>query len=218
VKTLLAVLFLVLPFRAFAQPAGVEACAACHGALGEGKAGKDAAPRLAGQPQPYLARQLDAYAEGKRVNPVMSAIAKQLAPERRARLAAYYAHLKAPATKPSSSAGASSAGGRGHTLATRGDESRRVQACENCHGPGGTGLGNNNPYLAGLDRSYLESALGEWKDGSRKTDPSEQMPSIGKKLSDSDIKALAAYYSSQQPPPPAASARKPAPGGGAGTK
>jgi hypothetical protein len=50
----------------------------------------------------------------------------------------------------------------------------------------------------------LTAALGEWKNGTRKTDPSQQMNMIAKRLSDADIAAVAAYYSAQPAPPPAA--------------
>jgi len=190
---------LLLPFGAIAQPSGVQTCAACHGAQGEGNA-SNGAPRIAGQPQAYLERQLAAYADGRRGNQVMTPIAKQLTAEQRSELSGYYAKLRAPAAKAKAPASASA---RGRTLATRGDGSLNVQGCENCHGPGGTGFGNVNPYLAGLDRRYLETALGEWKSGSRRTDPSQQMNQIARNLGSADIKALAAYYASQSPPSPA---------------
>jgi cytochrome c553 len=182
-------------------------CAACHGAQGEGNV-QLGAPRIAGQPQPYLQRQLEAYADGRRDHPVMAPIAKDLAPDKRGAIAAYYAGLSAPAAtaKPA----ASPLAPRGKTLATKGDDRLQVQACENCHGPGGTGQGGLTPYLAGLHSKYLEAALNEWKGGQRKTDPSLQMPLIGKSLADTDIKALAAYYGSQSPPVNVAASKPPA--------
>jgi cytochrome c553 len=226
VKNLLALLVIGIPLGAFGQPAAVQECSACHGARGEGNASKEAAPRIAGQPQAYLERQLAAYADGRRKNPVMTPIAKQLSGDQRSELTAYYSKLRAPAAK--SAKASVSASARGRTLATRGDGRLNVQGCANCHGPGGTGFGNVNPYLAGLDRAYLETALGEWRSGSRRTDPSEQMNQIARNLGAADIKALAQHYSSQPPPQPAmARVTKPRTGGepsgsqgpgGAGTK
>jgi len=205
----LLLLLLLLPFSAVAQPSGVTSCALCHGAQGQGNA-TNGTPRIAGQPQTYLERQLAAYADGRRENEVMTAIARQLEPEQRAAFAAYFAGLRAPAGKP---ARAAAANARGRTLATRGDQALNVQACQDCHGPGGTGFGNVVPYLAGLDRGYLETALGEWRSGSRKTDPSRQMNQIAGNLGDADIKALAAYFANQRPPQKATGAQHP---GGAG--
>lgn len=195
----LLLLLLLLPLSAVAQPSGVQSCAGCHGAQGEGNA-TNGAPRIAGQPQAYLERQLAAYADGRRDNEVMTPIARQLGPEQRTALSTYYSGLRARAGKPPRSAVADA---RGRVLATRGDQRLNVQGCQNCHGPGGTGFGDVNPYLAGLDQRYLETALDEWRSGSRKTDPSQQMNQIAKNLGNVDIKALAAYYASQPPPQPA---------------
>jgi cytochrome c553 len=204
VRALAATACLVLAAAAQAQPANVQSCTGCHGAHGEG--GSTGAPRLAGQPMEYLARQLAAYADGRREHSVMTPIAKGLQPQDRQALAAYYAGLQAPATPPQlgnnnqGDAGRSANHERGRTLAMRGDEAQRLQACANCHGPAGSGQHGLNPYLAGLDRRYLEAALTEWKSGSRKTDPSQQMTQIAKNLSEADIQALAAYFARQPAP------------------
>src|SRR5206468_5823596 len=114
---------------------------------------------------------------------------------------------------------------RGRVLSEIGDNSREVQACANCHGPGGLGRQPVYPYLAGQHASYLTAAMGEWKNGSRKTDPSGQMPHVAMQLADADVAALSAYFSVQPAPPsatklvsvPAGSSEKPVvdPGPGA---
>ena len=97
-------------------------------------------------------------------------------------------------------AGAASTG-RGATLANVGDDSKGVQACANCHGPGGVGSGELYPYLAGQHANYLTATLGAWRDGSRANDPSGQMPLIAQGLAQQDIAAIAAYYAAQPPRP-----------------
>ena len=191
----LLLLLLLLPLIAVAQPTGVRSCAGCHGAQGEGNA-SNGAPRIAGQPQAYLERQLAAFADGRRTSEVMTPIAQHLASEQRTALSSYYSELRARTHEPAPSGAAKT---RGRTLAMRGDQTLRVQGCQSCHGPGGTGFGDVNPYLAGLDERYLEMALREWRSGSRKSDSSQQMSQIAKNLSDEDIKALAAYYASLPP-------------------
>jgi cytochrome c553 len=176
---------------------GAAACAGCHGPQGEGMAASNF-PRIAGQPHAYLARQLASYANGNRNNPVMSPIAKALTKEQIAAVAIYYASLEAP-SKP---AAAVTPPKRGLQLANIGDEKIGVQGCVNCHGPGGIGQPPLYPYLAGQYMGYLVTALGEWRSGARKTDPSKQMNIIAKRMSDADIKAVSAYYAAQPAPPP----------------
>jgi cytochrome c553 len=104
------------------------------------------------------------------------------------------AGANAGAAAATRSAGAS---GRGAQLAQMGDESQGVQACANCHGPGGIGSGELYPYLAGQHANYLTAALNAWRDGTRANDPSGQMPLIAHGLAPQDVSALAAYYAAQ---------------------
>lgn len=72
---------------------GIASCASCHGADGRGNAGN---PPLSGQPAPYLARQLDAWATGERygdADDTMTAISRALHPADRQAVAAYAATL-----------------------------------------------------------------------------------------------------------------------------
>jgi cytochrome c553 len=179
---------------------GVAACAGCHGAQGEGNAA-GGFPRLAGQPRAYLSRQLAAYTDGSRNHPVMAPIAKAMTKQQIDAVAGYYAGLSAPVAKPAAPP-AVQVFRRGETLATVGDDRLGVQGCANCHGPGGAGEPPTYPYLAGQSANYLSAALAQWKSGARNTDPSTQMSIIAKRLSDSDIAALAAYYAAQPAPAP----------------
>lgn len=73
----------------------LAACANCHGANGEGEA--PSLPRLAGQPEAYIAGQLDAFRNGQRANDdlgTMRDIAKRLSAEDSAALAKYYAGMR----------------------------------------------------------------------------------------------------------------------------
>ena len=97
-KRLLFPLLLLLAAEAAAQPADASGCASCHGSRGEG--GLTGAPRLAGLPLGYLARQLAAYADGSRQHSVMTPIAQRLTSQEREALDAYYSALRAPPTSP----------------------------------------------------------------------------------------------------------------------
>lgn len=66
-------------------------CVGCHGPAGISS--NPLWPNLAGQQQGYLARQLKAFRDGSRTDPMMEAMAKPLSDEDIANLAAYYNSL-----------------------------------------------------------------------------------------------------------------------------
>lgn len=166
-------------------------CEACHGAHGEGMEAAHV-PRIAGQSADYLQKQLDDYASGARDNPIMGGFAKALSEPERARYAARYAAMKTP---PAPAGGRNPlTPARGHQLAYQGDETKRVQACNACHGPDGVGVPHAAPYLAGQSAEYLASALKAFQQGTRKNDGGELMRSVAARLNDADIAAVSGYF------------------------
>ena len=171
-----------------------KSCQACHGMYGEGMPAASA-PRLAGQAADYLQKQLNDYASGARENPIMVSFAKQLSEIQRANLATYYASQRAQfATSTIQTTPAQLA--RGRQLAKQGDETLRAQACNNCHGPDGSGLPHSAPYLAGQSAEYLTAELRSWQEGTRHNDAGKLMASVAERLREADIQAAAAYYAS----------------------
>lgn len=67
------------------------ACAACHGA--EGVSAMEIWPNLAGQKSGYLVKQMKAFRDGARKDPMMSPMASALTDEDIDNLAAYYSGL-----------------------------------------------------------------------------------------------------------------------------
>jgi len=179
---------------AAAGAAATPPCEACHGAHGEGMAAAHV-PRLAGQAADYLEKQLNDFADGTRDNPIMANFAKALTKQQRAKLAARYASMSAPYIAQTTSPDATQLA-RGHQLAFQGDESRRVQACDGCHGPDGTGVVHAAPYLAGQSTEYLASALEAFQQGTRKNDAGQLMRSVAQRLNAADIAAVAGYFGS----------------------
>ena len=170
--------------------AGAPACAQCHAFNGSSD-GSGAFPRLAGQSTYYLTQQLRDFTSGVRANAIMSPIAKALSPDDAADVAAYYAGVNAPFLPLASAAPALIQ--RGQQLAKVGSVAKNVQACDNCHGPGGVGIPPAIPYLAGQYAQYIAFELKMWQHGYRRNSP-ETMFLIATKLDDQDIAALAAYY------------------------
>jgi cytochrome c553 len=109
--------------------------------------------------------------------------------------AARYAAMSAPYIAQAKSLNAVHLA-RGHQLAFQGDEAKRVQACNNCHGPDGVGVPHAAPYLAGQSAEFLASALKAFQDGTRKNDAGELMRSVAGRLDDADIAAVAGYFAS----------------------
>jgi len=78
--------------------------------------------------------------------------------------------------------------GAGKALAER--------ACKNCHGLDGKGAGPAIPHLASQRANYLAAALKEYKLGKR---THSGLRELAAKLSESDIRNIAAYYAGQPP-------------------
>jgi cytochrome c553 len=174
---------------------GVAPCMACHAADGGGQAAAGF-PRLAGLPQAYLRKQLNDFANGSRVNATMQPVASGLTDAERDAVAAYYAKLPVPSTTlpPAASNGNAQLA---QTLATRGRWSKGMPACEQCHGPGGMGVGDHFPPLAGQSALYLSNQLHAWQQGARRNDPLQLMQTVAGKLSEADIAAISAWYAVQ---------------------
>jgi len=140
------------------------ACAACHGAQGEGNKAMNA-PKLAGQEEWYLARQLGNFKKGIRGSAAGDTFGKQMAPMAMtlpddaavANVAAYIATLPdnaAPATVQGDAAAGKALFG----------------ACAACHGAKGEGnVAMNAPRLAGMSDFYMVTQLKNFKAGARGT-------------------------------------------------
>ncbi len=171
-------------------------CVACHGLDG---AGNDLAgfPRLAGMDAGYLVKQVRDYRSGARKSAVMSPNVDDLNDDQIADVAAYYATLNtAPASLPSGSPGALALG---EALTTKGDWDHYIVPCETCHGPGNVGVGSDFPKLAGQHPTYIKQQLKAWKTGTRNNDPNHLMLAIAKRLTETQIEAVAAWLARQDP-------------------
>lgn len=166
-------------------------CVMCHGKNGEGNA--DAGfPRLAGLNAAYMAHELASFADGSRKNDVMGPIAQALSEPERNAVAAYFASLTPP--PPKTAAATTPEIAAGYVLATRGNWSKKLPACSQCHGATGLGVGGVFPPLEGQSAAYIANELNAWKAGTRHNDPMGLMASVVAKLDDADIKSVAAYY------------------------
>ena len=78
-----------------------------------------------------------------------------------------------------------------------GQKNARAEAvCSQCHGIVNPSADAPFPPLAGRDAAYLESALKQYRDKTRKSD---LMNAIAGSLSDQDIREVIAYYAKLKP-------------------
>lgn len=173
-----------------ANPAAL-ACLGCHGPDAKGIAAAGF-PRLAGLPAAYLSKQLHDWRSGSRKQAVMEPLAKALSEEEITAVSSYLASL--PAVKVVDGRRQQIAGDRTTRLALYGDWNRHIPGCVQCHGPGGGGVGEHFPPLAGQPASYLVAQLNAWRDGSRSNDPNQLMVGVAKAMTDDEIKAVAEFF------------------------
>ncbi|HEU4664561.1 MAG TPA: c-type cytochrome [Dokdonella sp.] len=164
-------------------------CGACHGI--DGNPTDKQYPKLAGQNEAYIARQLALFKSQKRQNPIMLGFASQLSEQDMHDVGAYFA---GKASLPGVADDALVE--RGQALYRAGDVKLGVPACMACHGPDGRGMaGAGFPQLGGQWTDYVATKLKDWKAGTTWGDDANAkvMPAIAQKLGDADIAAVASY-------------------------
>ncbi len=75
-------------------------------------------------------------------------------------------------------------------------QAQAAAVCSQCHGIRTPSAEAPFPSLAGQDATYLETALKQYRDKTRKSDI---MNAIAGSLTDTDIDNIAAYYSKLKP-------------------
>jgi len=162
-------------------------CAACHGA--DGNSPSDMFPKLAGQHESYLVKQLADFKSGARKNATMAPMVASLSEQDMADVGAFYASNKvAPGAVSEELLKAGQAVYRG------GNKESGLPACMACHGPTGAGMPAAKwPALAGQYSKYTELQLKAFADDTRNNDPSSMMRDIAKKMTADEMKAVSAY-------------------------
>lgn len=153
-------------------------CGYCHGENGNSK--RPHIPNLASQNPIYLFHSFEKFANGERIDYVMSKLAKTLTLEDRVNIAVYFSQQKV----------SSSAASADPESVKRG-EALFKGTCTACHGDRAQGM-ETMPRLAGQPDEYIRKALTRF----RANDPNRAgsvMIGIASKLSDADIESLATY-------------------------
>lgn len=177
-----------------------QRCGMCHGSKGQGRAGP-AVPMLAGQSETYLASALMAYRHNQRHSGIMQPIAVRLTRQQILDLAKYFAEQEVDLSSPSDPPDGTNMGQgsvqAGERLAVRGDAAMKIAACQSCHGPKLDPGHSDYPRLAGQPARYLVGQLKLFADRHRGGSPDANlMHPIADKLSDQQMRDIAAYYQS----------------------
>jgi cytochrome c553 len=165
-----------------------ETCVACHGESGV-SASPDY-PHLAGQSGPAIYKQLYDYRTGSRVHPLMTDVAKALDEAVIADVAAYYAGQPQRNPNPVTLAPPAPAIMQ---LVALGDPRRNIPPCGACHRAGAGGP-IETPVLSEQRDEYLLQQLKLYATGERRNDVYARMRLIASRLTDEEMKGLAAYY------------------------
>ena len=167
---------------------GLPACVSCHGAAGNSTI--TANPKLAGQHESYIYKQLVDFTTPERNQPVMTTYAKMLSDADKKNIAAY---LGAQLSKPGAAKNKDTID-LGKKIYRGGIASKQVAACASCHGATGNGMPVQYPRIAGQHQDYTVAQLTMFR--STKADArknSAQMHTIAARMSDDEIAAVADY-------------------------
>src|ERR1700726_1566888 len=164
-------------------------CEVCHGVSAQGFHGYYPIPRLAGQQTEYLENQLQAFVEHKRTNNIMFNVGHVMSPAMIMALATNFHDLN---PKPLGNAPKELVAA-GKQIYEEGVPGANVLACATCHGKEAKGDGQF-PRLAGQLYAYVTLQLTNWSKERGET-TSDIMAPIARGLTESQIKAVAAYVS-----------------------
>ncbi|SEK19893.1 Cytochrome c553 [Atopomonas hussainii] len=174
---------------ATAGQAKAAVCGACHGV--DGNSAAPNFPKLAGQGENYLIKQMKDVKEGRRTIVEMTGLLDNLNEQDFADIAAYFA----------SQAGSIGAADpalveRGEAIFRGGNLETGLPACTGCHAPNGVGNAPAGfPKLNGQHAQYTAKQLTDFREGDRNNDAGDAgiMRTIAAKLSNKDIAAVSSY-------------------------
>lgn len=171
--------------NSFGNPddAPYEICALCHSLDGVSRMAKF--PKLAGQPAPYIEKQLNDFLSGRRTNGggQMAAIVTEITVDDFPIVAEWFASQAVPAAED------------------LGDVSVGMAmftdfGCADCHGAAQANV--LTPHLTAQHAAYLEKQMLDFREGNRTNDPDGAMQAAMTNVSDAEIAELAAYLAATE--------------------
>ena len=167
-------------------------CAACHGA--DGNSTNAAWPSLAGQHSSYIYKQLADFKSGLRQDATMTAMVATLSDQDMKDLGAYFESQPAKAVAFDGELIST-----GESIYRGGITETSVAACMGCHSPSGKGNGPAGwPSLRGQHPEYIYTQLNNFKHGLRSNDSGSMMRNVASRMSEKEMKSVAAYIAGIQ--------------------
>ena len=163
----------------------IAQCAACHGEDGQSK--DPNIPHIGGQPKLFVMYQLFFYREGRRKNPEMNTIAKELSDSELDAIATYVSKLPPAPSRPAPD----------EARYQRGARLAQERICASCHNPDYSGR-EQMPRLAGQHPEYTLKALQDYRAGIR-IGTQAAMPETVRGLTDEALGDLAHYLAHFKP-------------------
>ncbi len=171
----------------------IHACADCHGSQGQGRP-HFAYPKLAGLGFSYIFGALRSFADGRRLNGIMTPIARALTLKEMRAVATYYASSR-PRPPGPARPGDRFRLARGRRYYEHGDMGDRLIGCARCHGRRGHGMGVRFPWIAGQTEAYVKEQLRSFRAGARRGPGLGLMRDAARPLDAHQIDDIALYVS-----------------------
>ena len=172
-------------------------CMGCHGLAGNSTIATF--PKLAGQGEAYLLKQLQNFKSGERNNAIMAGVASLLSEQDMMDIAAYYS---IQTISENSAKGDAETIELGRKIYVGGKMDTQTTACIACHGPKGLGIptagfpslsAQHADYIAVQLKAFRQYSINEQTGSDDVSRTNEMMVNVAKGLTTVEIEALAQY-------------------------
>ena len=172
-------------------------CMGCHGLAGNSAIATF--PKLAGQGEAYLLKQLQNFKSGERNNAIMAGVASLLSEQDMMDIAAYYS---IQTISENSAKGDAETIELGRKIYVGGKMDTQTTACIACHGPKGLGIptagfpslsAQHADYIAVQLKAFRQYSINEQTGSVDVSRTNEMMVNVAKGLTTVEIEALAQY-------------------------
>ena len=172
-------------------------CMGCHGLAGNSETALF--PKLAGQGEVYLLKQLQNFKSGERNNAIMAGVASLLSEQDMMDIAAYYS---IQTISENSAKGDAETIELGRKIYVGGKMDTQTTACIACHGPKGLGIptagfpalsAQHADYIVVQLKAFRQYSINEQTGSDDVSRTNEMMVNVAKGLTTVEIEALAQY-------------------------